>query len=210
MAGLSDVQIINWALDMIPAKGITARTDSSESARSANRNYDTVLVKCLRRGLTPWSFATKRISLTANSNTPVNEFSSEYDLPGECVAIQDFWPKKVAYRKEGGKLYTNATTVILKYTSSEVLIKPHLMEYDFAEYFATELAATMTPRLCEDPNRSRALRQDAEAAFRRAASAFSMEDTPDVVPDGPWIDQHEGFGNLWNRSDALLDYDSIP
>lgn len=210
MSGLTDVQIINMALDMIPAKGITARTDVSDPARCANRNYDVTLMKCLRRGLTPWNFATKRIQLVANNNPPVNEFSKEFDLPGTLVAIQQFWPKDVPYRKESGKLYTDATSIVLKYTSNDVLQHPEMMEYDFADYFATELAAVMAPKLSEDTARAAQLKKDSEVAFRHASAAFSMEDTPDKIPEGPWIEAHQGIHNYAQRTDWLLDYPSLP
>lgn len=213
MTGMSDVQIINRALGKIPAKKITARDDRSPSAREAANHYDPTLQLCLRRGLTPWSFATKRIQLTATNETPVNEFSKVYDLPGDCLAIQMFWPKDCAYRKEGGRLLTNASTIIIKYTSNEVLSKSYLMEFDFMEYFTFALAAEMAPTLSEDPQRTQMLSQKAEEWFRHAAASFSMEDTPDRLPESPWIIAHEGGGGegSWQAfRDAPYDFNSIP
>ena len=208
MSNITDVQLINWALGEIPAEGITARTDKSESAIAANRLYDIILQLCLRRGTTPWNFATKRISLTPTNNAPVNEFAKEYELPGDLLAIQMLWPKGVPYRKEGGKLYTNSSTIILKYTSNEVLKKTYLMEWDFAQYFMYSLAAAMTPSLSEDQAKTNDLKKKAEEAYVHASAAFSMEDTPDEMPESIYIRAHEGYAGGWNHNQ--FDFDSLP
>lgn len=208
-AGMTQMQIINAALDSIPAKGITAFTDNSESARSAARWYDVTLRLCLRRGLMPWGFATTRIQLAANSNTPVNEFQYEYDLPGNCLAIQRIWPD-VPYRKEENKLYTNASTVVLKYTNDDCVSNAGLMDIEFAKFFWLSLAAAMAPKLAEDPARKKTLSDEAEIQYRHASASMSMEDTPDPMPDGPWIQAHEGIGNYISRTDSLLDWNSLP
>jgi hypothetical protein len=210
MAGMTRTQIINRALGKIPAKGITAENDSSKSGREAALHYDPTLQLCLRRGLTPWNFATKRIQLAATNNVPVNEFAKEYELPGDCMAIQQIWPKGIRYRKEGGKLYTDDATIIIKYTSNEAISLPHLMEFDFMEYFCYSLAAEMAPTLSEDTAKVKELKQDAEVWFRHASSSFSMEDTPDEMDDGPWIESHEGVSSLYRMRNAGFDYDSLP
>lgn len=209
MPAITDVQIANWALSKIPAGAITTRADSSTSAREINTHYDLTLQMCLRRGLTPWNFATKRINITPTVNEPVNEFSKEYDLPGDCMAVQQIYPG-IRFRKEGGKLYTNASSLVLKYTSSDVLTQPFLMEMDFMQYFGYALASACAPKLCEDPTRAKYLEDQAEVWFRHAASSMSMEDTPDEMPESPWILAHQGGMSYADRMRcAGFDWDSL-
>ncbi len=48
--------------------------------------------------------------------------------------------------------------------------------------------------LTNDNTRQAALDKSAEIAFRHAASAMSMEDSPDQLPVSPWILAHEAYG----------------
>tara|TARA_R100000995_G_scaffold83432_1_gene59366 strand:+ start:1688 stop:2242 length:555 start_codon:yes stop_codon:yes gene_type:complete len=84
MAG-SIVDIANKGLTYLGANAITALTDDTVEGRAINRIHEQSRQYCLRDH--PWNFAMTRVSLAADTTTPVWEYANLFPWPSNCLRI---------------------------------------------------------------------------------------------------------------------------
>ena len=96
------INICNSALDKLGVENITALTDGTKASNLCSRNYDVLRKKLLRTHW--WNFATKRVTLTAESTTPEWGFNSEFLLPSDNVRFLQLENPEIRHRIEDGKL----------------------------------------------------------------------------------------------------------
>ena len=84
MAG-SIVDIANKGLTYLGANAITALTDDTVDGRAINRIHEQSRQYCLRDH--PWNFAMTRVSLAADTTTPVWEYANLFPWPSNCLRI---------------------------------------------------------------------------------------------------------------------------
>lgn len=80
---LSPVVVCNAALDELPAKPITALGENTLEAKVCARQYPLALAELLEAG--EWSFAVRRVELTASTNERPNEWGASYALPNDMA-----------------------------------------------------------------------------------------------------------------------------
>jgi hypothetical protein len=84
-SGDTKVTITNQALILLGADTISSFSDTTNDASTvANNIYETIKRKTL--SLYPWSFAIVKEQLARSSQTPVNEWTYQYDLPSTAVS----------------------------------------------------------------------------------------------------------------------------
>ncbi|MCP4108324.1 MAG: hypothetical protein GY749_22740 [Desulfobacteraceae bacterium] len=88
--------ICNMALDMLIEAPITSLNDNDPNARRFKRNFDQWRDMFLSSH--PWNFATKRVSIPADSTGPAHGWDYRYLLPGECLR---FLPLRMSGEFEG-------------------------------------------------------------------------------------------------------------
>lgn len=87
---VTNTEIANQALDMLGETSVLTDldTDNSVKAKALRRHYEAT-----RRAILmayPWNFATKRASLTAESESPVYPAGFyHYALPSDCLQVRD-------------------------------------------------------------------------------------------------------------------------
>lgn len=114
----SKVQICNLALGRLGASRITSLTDNTAEAKLCNLFFDDVAEEVMLEG--PWTSTIQRATLNRTVNTPVFEYSYEYQLPTspkllKALAINEETPGNYAYKIEGDKLVTDLSSVKLLY-----------------------------------------------------------------------------------------------
>jgi hypothetical protein len=120
-AGDSAVSICSDALILLGAKPISSFTDGTDEANTCDRLYPNV--RDMTLSLYPWSFAYKKMQLSRLITTPVNEWSYEFQMPGDRLANPRavFNNTQIGARafKEweilGDKLFTNEKIIVIDY-----------------------------------------------------------------------------------------------
>lgn len=178
--------LVNRALDLVGKDALLDfDTDTSATARVMQRNYEPVMLRCLRRA--EWSFAIKRVNLNPLASAPVNEFSFAFQLPGDMLKMIKLFPTGIPYKIENGRILCDENAITIKYVSNEALTDPSICDPSFAEYFAHELAVAVCYKFTDSVALRNELKKSAEEMFREAAAMFSQEDTDDPLPESNWV-----------------------
>lgn len=202
---LTKVDILNIALDRIGAKGISAETDKHESARIASRHYEFVLNDLLTRN--DWSFAKTGIVLSPTTNTPINGYSYQFQLPGNFLHVVRVTPQGMAelrqpqhyeYEIHDGYIYTNITPIYLLYINKDVFNSTHKFPPYFAQALALAVAASMLTVFEPSQSGIEMYTTLAERALKKAIYLDSRMKSRMQVPNG--VTQHARLGyssNPW-------------
>jgi hypothetical protein len=194
----SSVEISNSALTKLGAKRIMDLADTQKEAREINaiftirRDY---LLRCYN-----WSFAMKRASLSALVTTPISGYTTEYQLPSDClrvVQVSDHWdipgmadylnsPDEEMYRIEGKKILTNLGAP-LKIRYSRQVTNTGDFDSAFVEVFASDLAFTVAEALTQSNSKKEAAREDRREAIMMAIRSNAIELPPQMLPDSSWV-----------------------
>lgn len=193
------LDIFNRALDLTGSVPLNSTDQNSDTARILNRNYEKVLLRCLRRF--PWPFAVKRVTLAPDAIPPENEYANQFTLPNDYVRTDTLFPESLPYRIENNKAMSDETSVILRYVSSECLTLTGKMDAGFVEYFSHELALAVAVSLTDSIELRKMLMLDTDSRFREATAISSQEFPEREYDEGPWINAFEWGGreSLWGQ-----------
>jgi hypothetical protein len=120
-AGDTDIRVCSDALLMIGQKAISSFNEGTDASNICDRIYPGVKKSTLQSF--PWSFTFKKVQLAQTTNTPVNEYKYEYQLPSDRLGTirRAFNSTAVGARTfsqwtiQGDKLLTNEETVVIDY-----------------------------------------------------------------------------------------------
>jgi len=184
---ISITSLANRALDLVGKDTfLDIETSTDSTARLVKRNFEPVLLRCLRKS--DWPFALSRKSLNPDTVGPINEFQYTYNLPSDFVKMTKTFDSWIRYKMEGPKrLVCDEQTLTVLYVNNKCLTDPSLMDPSFEEYFAHELAVSLTYKLSDSVNLRKELEQKAQLLFEEAAAMHSQEGTDDPLPASPWI-----------------------
>jgi hypothetical protein len=176
---MSDVDICNSALIKLGIEQISALNENSRAAQLCNEQYDKQRKMLLRAH--PWNFAVKREALTATVNTPVYEFSLEYNLPSDYLRIIDTEYPDSFYQIENNKLYSNISDLKVRYISD--ITDTDLFTPDFAELLSLKIAIDLSYVLVQSPALTERLMMQYESALRDIRSFDGQENPSYPVMD---------------------------
>jgi hypothetical protein len=194
----SAVEIANSALTKLGAKRIMDLSDTQKEAREINAIF-TLRRDYLLRTYN-WSFAMKRASLSALVTTPISGYTTEYQLPSDClrvVQVSDHWdipgmadylnsPDEEMYRIEGKKILTNLGAPLpIRYIRQVT----NTGDFDsaFVETFASDLAFTVAEALTQSNSKKESAREDRREALLLAIRSNAIELPPQMMPDSSWV-----------------------
>lgn len=152
----SAVDICNSALILVGAERINSLSDANKSARICNEIFDDLRDKLLTHH--PWNFAIKRQALAMSSETPVFEYSYQFQVPSDCLRVIDTNLGDDQWHKEGDFIVTNFSDVKIKYISRVTDISKwswgfrDALTYKIAMYLAYSLIQSTT--LARDINQN--------------------------------------------------------
>lgn len=184
----SEVDICNRALQKLGAKRITSLSDDSTNARACNASYEIVRDAELRSH--PWTFATARASLAADSTEPDWGRENSFTLPSDYINILPPYPEdnmeSLDWEVEGGKIYTDdSAPLYIRYTSR--VSDTSLFDSLFIEALAASLAFEMCEELTQSNSKKESLRSDYDRIIGRAKKRNAMEKVSATPPLDSWI-----------------------
>lgn len=114
----SRVEICNLALSRIGASTITSLSDGTRESNLCNVLYNDIAEEVMSEG--EWSTCTFRQTLNKTTNTPLYDYTYEYQLPTnprwlKFIEISGDRLNDLEYDIEEDKLLTNESTVKCKY-----------------------------------------------------------------------------------------------
>lgn len=175
---LTEVDIMNLALDHLRNGEISSATDSTPKGRWLQRNYDHVRDMCLRRHF--WNFATEITSLAVDPQDPPYGWAYRYQLPSDCLKLAqlrylgEFEGRIVPYELIGNYIHTDAAPP-LKIRYIKRVENPALWDPLFAEYVACALAFRGSHFATGKESTRQNLAQMTKDAYNEAIRADGME-----------------------------------
>lgn len=191
------IDIVNAALTLLGESRIVSFSDNSKPAREANAIYEQVR-DALLAGYT-WSFAKKRVQLSALSTAPVFGYANAFQLPSDCLRVIMVGEYYVGvdltdYRGAPTEEFTIEGREILTDWGAPLNLKYVARIEDsmqFSANFIAALSAKLAEKLAEPLTQSDSKRGRAEAAFnneiRLAVRANAIELPPQRFADDDWI-----------------------
>ncbi len=184
---LTDIALCSRALIRLGAQPITSFTDGSTESEICGALYPQSRDALL--SAYGWNFATGQIELNALDENPIGEFSKVFALPNDFLraltAGSGSVNSGIDYRIMRGKLYTNATEIILTYIF-------RVDESEFPPYFDSILISRMAAELCipltENTSRYETFMRLAETEFSRARQLDAQQDRPQRLKSFPLTD----------------------
>ncbi len=184
---LNDIALCSRALIRLGAQPITSFDDGSAEAEICGALYaqsrDALLSSY------GWNFATGQVELSALNEEAIGEYSNVFALPNDFLraltAGSGAKSSGLDYRIMRGKLYTNATQVVLTY-----IFRPD--EAEFPPFFDSVLISRLAAELCipltENTSRFETLTRLAETEFSRARQLDAQQDRAQKLTSFPLTD----------------------
>lgn len=208
----SDVEICNRALTKIGDERILALTDDSKAARLMNSMFTATRDAELRRNR--WNFAMKRASLAALATSPEWGYTYQYPLPSDflhLVQVGEIYCRSYTRSKGVWQVETgpDGQLCILTDLSAPLRIRyvyraTNAGHFDplFVEALACKLAMEGVETLTQSGSKKQMLADEYIAALKEAQRSDAIENPPEDLPRGSWLDSREGGGGSFTGSDG--------
>jgi len=192
---LSETKIVNMALSRIGAKRINSiddATDTKPEAIQARLHYEQTRDALIRSNR--WRFAAARAELSASDTTPDFEWSYQYILPNDFLAMRSIYEGSRSeenfrsYALEGKMLLANENEMSIRYTKKVT----DVTEFDplFVEVLVLQLALKFIGPLAGGaPKLQYTLQRELEILMKKVR-AFDRQETNTVgtYDLGTWND----------------------
>jgi hypothetical protein len=184
----SETDICNRALQKLGAKRITSLEQDSVNARACNASYESLRDAELRAH--PWSFATTRTSLAADSDAPEWGRANAFQLPSDFLCLLPVYPEDNSLDTdwiiEGQKIYTDDDDPLyVRYTRRET--DPNVFDSLFREALASRIALELCEELTQSNTKKADLRVDYKDSIREARRTNAIEKIAAEPPEDSWI-----------------------
>lgn len=191
--------IVNIALRRVGANRISdLGNDTNKEAVVARDIYDEA-----RRDLLythNWNFAIKRDQLTASATEPEFGWDYAYIIPDDFVRLISVHPHdddeaSVPYRlefQEGDDrvLLCNSNAVYIRYIHD--VQDPNVMSPGFRDTLAWQLAREFAAALSKSSSAAELADNEYRRALSRAKSVDGVEDYPEKMAEGSWLNDRFG------------------
>jgi hypothetical protein len=192
----SKVSIANRALSKLGEDRILLLTDDNKRARTLNQMFDDVLDTELRRYR--WKFAMTRASLPALADAPAWGYDYQYPLPDDYLAlvqVNDIYVRSgssvALWSVEAGAILTNIEAP-LKVRYVKRVTNPGLFDSMFCEALACKLALEACETLTQSETKYNRVAEQYKMAMLDATRQDAIENPPDELPQGSWLDARNG------------------
>lgn len=205
----SKVSIANRALTKLGDQRILLLSDDNNAARTLNSMFDDVRDAEIRRHR--WKFALKRDQLSALVAAPSWGFQFQYPLPTDflgLVQVNEYYMRTgLTYKRpwsvEAGNILTDFPAP-LKIRYMARIDNPALYDPLFVEVLACKLAMESAEALTQSSGKKQAAMEEYKFALSEALRQDAIENPPDELPQGSWLDSREtdarygGGGDPWS------------
>lgn len=144
---MTELDIVNYALDRLGAQPAASMADTGRNARIAIRNYSIVRDKVLR--LFVWSCITKREALVLEEGVEgLRLYPYAYSVPYDCIRLNKVYSSGVEaqYTKEGDVIYCAMPDAVAQYNqdSTDPAEWDSLLQTAIGVLLASEIAQAVT------------------------------------------------------------------
>lgn len=198
----SKTEIANRALTKLGQTSVLLITDDNAAARVMNRIFDSVADSEVQDNR--WKFAIARTRLSALEATPVDgQFRYQYPLPMDYLAliqVGDFYARtysssRTRWSVEGTNILTDLPAP-LNFRYVQRITNVALFTPMFVEALASRLALEACETLTQSDSKYQRVAAQYREALMRAARADAIENPPDELPEGSWLDSRESGSSL--------------
>ena len=184
----SDVEIANRALQKLGARRITSLTEDSVNARSMNTAFQAVKLAELEKH--PWSFATSRAELAADSEEPLFGKARSFTLPADFLKLLEDYSEDNALTKdwviEGKKIFTDdADPIYIRYIYN--VTDPNQMSPLFREALSTALAYEVCEEITQSNSKKEELKSAYDKIIREAKKSNAFQKVAEMPPEDTWV-----------------------
>jgi len=179
----SEVSVANLALTGLGADRIISLTEETENARKVNAIFDLMRDEVQRAH--PWNFAIQRRQFNQTTNTPLFEFDSEFQIPGDVLRIVSTELNDEEYVVEGDKVLVNDTS--FKCRCIVRITNPVLWDENFVTCFAARLEAELAYAISDSLTLAREKFQIYLNKLREAKGVDAQEGTPRELTADQWV-----------------------
>jgi hypothetical protein len=192
----SKVSIANRALSKLGEDRILLLTDDNKRARTLDQMFDDVLDAELRRYR--WKFTITRTELPALAEAPAWGYLYQYPLPADYLAlvqVNDIYVRSgspvALWSVEAGAILTNIEAP-LKVRYVKRVTNPGLFDPMFCEALACKLAMEACETLTQSETKFNRMAEQYKMAMLDATRQDAIENPPDELPQGSWLDARNG------------------
>lgn len=196
----SNVDIANYALNMLGASNISAFDENSKAARVVNQRYEGVRDAVFRAH--PWNSLTQRASLAQETSTPDFGYTYQYPLPTDpfCLRVLEFSNGTLSYPQdnihsntngpvfviEGRKLLTDEGVAKIKYIGR--ITDPNEYDAGLIETLAARLASEIAYAITGSTTMIQVTAATYEAKLKEARFMDATEGAPQRIEASDFID----------------------
>lgn len=203
----SQVSIVNRALIKLGEQTILLLTDNVAQARTMAALFDDTRDAELRAHR--WKFALKRVQLSALADAPLFGYSFQYPLPSDYLALVQVGEvyvrtgikQRAPWSVEGGRIHTDiGAPLAVRYVSRVT----DTAQFDalFVEVLACRLALEACEARTQSDTKYQRIVGQYERALREALRVDAIENPPDEIPDGSWLQSRQGDGLTFGGADG--------
>jgi hypothetical protein len=205
----SQVSIVNRALVKLGETTVLLITDNVKQARVMAAIYDDTRDAELRANR--WKFAIKRAQLSALVETPTFGYAYQYELPDDYLAlvqVGEFYirtgmKQRAPWSVEGRRLLTDlAAPLSIRYVSRV----QDTAQFDalFVDSLACRLAMEACEALTQSDTKFQRLAAMRDESLKQALRVDAIENPPDELPDGTWLESRTGLSTRIGGADNVL------
>jgi hypothetical protein len=197
----STTEICNRAITKLGDQRILSLTDNTNQGRTLASMYAPVRDAELRRNR--WNFAIRRAALPALADAPEWGYSRQFQVPNDfmsLVQVNDVYirPRSKAkgpWSLEAGRILTDMGAPLkVRYVAR--IENSGLFDPLFVEMLACKLAFEACESLTQSGQKKQALAEEYKMALSEAARSDAIENPPDELPRGSWLDARENTDYL--------------
>jgi hypothetical protein len=205
----SQVSIFNRALIKLGEATVLSVNDNLKPARTLLSIYDATRDAELRAH--NWNFAIKRTRLSALVATPDWGWDLQYELPSDflrLVQVNEFYVRTgikqtTPFSLEGNRILTNLQAPLaIRYVAR--ITDTTQFDALFVDALACKLAMEACETLTQSAGKLQAVAAQYNDAIKRAVFADSIENPPDELSWGSWLQSREGATDFTVRADGSL------
>lgn len=194
----NETQVIQTALTIL-GYPIPQSIDAGGPAAAAMQNmYGPLMAADLSSP--NWRFATKVavLSQVAGVDPDFMYYTSEYQIPPDCLAIWQIWPG-IPYEVFGERIWTFGSQKLqIQYRA---IVPPSMLPAAYIMYFCYLLASSVAPGVTDDPKVIQLINADM-AKWRSQAMVVNTQGRPNQgLAESPWINSRPAgsfYGTSWS------------
>lgn len=186
------LQIWNKALRSLRKPRLAALTDNVTTRYELSDCWSTVVAEVAEAGL--WNFGIVTASVSTTSGlTAIAGYQYGFSHPAAwvrtiAVSSSALFETELDYRDENGAIFANVTPIYLRYVASTKFADDYVTTWpaSFAAAVAARLAWELAEVLGESTEMRQAVRDEFEAAMRRAKNLDAMNQPAIRFKEGTW------------------------